>query len=257
MIVATDPWREADRRYSILTKDEGMVECIGRGARRAGAKLAAHLDGFAVVELEIIRGTRQMTVIGVERRATFPALERSFAGRTAALAACTLLHRAVRPQDHDPRLFPLLHDLFLSLNRTPEIGIVRAHFFAAAFALRLLTIIGYDLALEHCVHCRSTILPLAFRWHDARGGVVCTSCTLTAPHDWFAARPMTEELLALARFARGATYDDLLRLQLRSTDVRALWDCVDGYTQYHVPDAVMAATFLLPDAVQEGRVAVM
>ena len=71
IVLRVQPWREYDRRYKMLTPEFGKIDFTGRGAQKEKAKLAAHLEPFAVVDVEIVRGRRSTTVISVERKQAF------------------------------------------------------------------------------------------------------------------------------------------------------------------------------------------
>lgn len=251
IVLTTQPWKEADRRYTAISPELGYLEFIGRGARKGKAKLAAHIEPLSVVQLELVRGARQMTVINAERQEVFRRIQVSLEGRMAALSAASLLHASLRPEVPDTELYLDFLTFARTVNEAPHLTGARAAFFAGGFALRTLTALGYAVSLKRCVGCSVHIVPLSFRWHDIKGGVVCTDCILRAPHDWIEARSTPEEVLALLRFARMSTYDDLLRPQLRVADVYAFTQCVQGLVRLHVPGAVgwgdeLADLFLLP-----------
>ena len=102
LVLTTTPFREADRRYSALTPEYGKIEFVGRGAQKPKAKLAAHLEPFALVDLEIVRGARSTTVIGVERSEAFGRIRGSLEHRLFAQTLFTMLEKAIRPDLSDP-----------------------------------------------------------------------------------------------------------------------------------------------------------
>lgn len=253
IILSAAPYREADRKYIALTPLFGKIEFIGRGARKGKAKLAAHLDAFAVVDLEVIRGARQMTVIGVERKEAFRSLSVSLEHRLLASAAGELIHKTVKPEFADTELYGEFLELLRFLNATPALPMTRNTLLLGGFLLRLLKLLGYDVELSNCLSCKDDILPLAFRWHDSRGGLVCTNCVLEAPQDWFQARTIEEEIVMLLRFARDAQYPDLLRPALKADHVGSFASCVHDLLRTHVPGYTEAPywQFLLsPDLSQ-------
>ncbi len=235
IILSVEPFKEADRKYRALTPGHGKIEFIGRGARKGKAKLAAHLDSFAIVDLEIIRGARQMTVIGVERREAFPQLSASLEHRLVGGAAGALLDKTVKPDFEDKELYDEFLGLLRFLNGTPSLPLARNTFLLGGFLLRLLRLLGYDLELNSCLSCKDEIQPLSFRWHDGRGGLVCTNCVLRAPQDWFASRTLEVEIVTLLRFARDAAYSDLLRPALKADHMGAFATCVNDLMRLHVP----------------------
>lgn len=235
VILTLSPFREADIRYSALTREHGKIEFIGRGARKGKAKIAPHLNPFAVIDLEIIKGARGMTVIGAERQIAFKALSESLEHRVLAAAAAGLLDKALKPEWEDRELYDEYRALLQFLDETSSLTPGRTTFVLGAFLLRLLSVLGYEVELNHCLACKGDILPLSFRWHDGRGGLVCTNCVLAEPQEWLSARALEEEIVTLMRFAREATYADYLRPALKSEHVGAFAACVNDLLKYHVP----------------------
>lgn len=243
IVIASEPWKEADRRYRALTPGHGKLEFIGRGARKGKAKLAAHLEPFATVKLEIIKGTRSTTVIGVERHEVFTTLTTAIEPRLLALAATALIDKTVRPDLEDPILYEETLSLLRFLNSAPAFLPTRNTFVLGGFLMRWLRHLGYDVELGVCLSCKDDIRPLAFRWHEERGGLVCTNCVLEKPQEWFSARSLDEEIVTLLRFARDAEYSDLLRPSLKADHVGVFAECVHDLMRFHVPGYVDETPF--------------
>ncbi|MEX0934602.1 MAG: DNA repair protein RecO, partial [Candidatus Saccharimonadales bacterium] len=55
IILSRRDYQEADRIYTIITP-ERKVSAIAKGVRKSNAKLASHLDLFAVIELMFAKG---------------------------------------------------------------------------------------------------------------------------------------------------------------------------------------------------------
>ncbi len=235
IILTSAPWREADRTYRALSPTLGKIEFVGRGARRPKAKLAPHLESLAIVNLELVRGARHTTVIGVERLKAFPRLEALFECRVMALAALSFVDDALRLEAEDPELFTELITILYFLEEGNELPHTRALFVFGAFMLRLLCRLGYDIELNRCVSCKEQIRPLAFRWHEGRGGLVCSDCVIKAKEEWFSARSIGEETVTMLRFAREASYLELLRPALKASEVTSFAACVNDAFRSHVP----------------------
>lgn len=235
LVLTTAPFREADRRYSALTAEYGKIEFIGRGAQKPKAKLAAHLEQFAIVDLEIVRGARSTTVIGVERSEAFGRIRNSLEHRLFAQTLFSMLEKAIRPDAADPELFDDVVEVVRFLDAQETLQNTRSTFLLGAMILRLLRRLGYDVELHECLACRSAVMPLSFRWHGGRGGLVCTDCVLHRPEDWFAARSIDEEIVTLMRLGRDESYEALLKFPLKGEQVEAFAECVNDVYVYHVP----------------------
>lgn len=238
IILTVHPWKEADKRYVALSREHGKLEFIGRGARKGKAKLAAHLEPFARVQLELVVGRRQTTVIGVERIEAFAGIAGSLEHRLVAQAACALLDKTMQPDQPDMELYAELLAFLYFLNSASLLSSTRGAFVLGGFLLRLMRHLGYETELHACLGCQDPIQPLSFRWHDARGGLVCTECMMKKSQDWMSARHIDEEIVTLLRFARDAGYEDLMRTALLGTHLEHFSSCVHDLLRLHVPGYV-------------------
>ncbi len=235
IVLTSAPVQEADRRYKILTAQYGKVECIGRGALKGKAKLAAHLEPFAVVNVELIEGRRRTTVISVERKEVFATLHKELDHRLLAVASLHLLERYTREQEADEKLYNEVHAWLTFLNSAPSLSAARSAFLLGAFLLRTLKTLGYETQLDFCIACEEEIFPLAFRWHGKKGGIVCTDCILKNQEEWFSARLVHEDIIKLLRFARESTHMDLLRPSLQGEHLREFSAIVHELICFHIP----------------------
>ncbi|MFH1711623.1 MAG: DNA repair protein RecO [Patescibacteria group bacterium] len=235
IVLRVDPLREYDRRYKMLTPEFGKIEFVGRGAQKEKAKLAAHLEPFAVVDVEIVRGRRSTTVISVERQKPFRQIASNLDRRLLAQSSLTLLDRYTREDDQDEALYGMLLDWLNFLDQDIELGPARRAFLLSGFVMRCFKYLGYNVALNSCLACKQPIVPLAFRWHGGKGGLVCSDCVAKDREEWFAARRLPEEVIIMLRFAREAAYEDILKVPLKHEIISSFVQIVHDLTTYHLP----------------------
>ncbi|HBO99942.1 MAG: repair protein RecO protein [Candidatus Uhrbacteria bacterium GW2011_GWF2_41_16] len=235
IILAKHDWREADRFYSLLTKQDGKVEMIGRGAQKTLAKLAPHLEFCAEAEFLVVRGRTYQTIAGVERVRTFPGIYSDFSKMLLAHQALALVDGGVREGQADQILYERVVHWLECLNKAPSCGPERAAFLLAGFALRLLEQLGYRPELIKCLSCRVEIQEGLFRWHTLKGGVVCEKCTIQDAEQWFSARPISDESLKLVRLALHGTFSDLLRVRIPGHTLPAFHEVVESLMYTHFP----------------------
>jgi DNA repair protein RecO (recombination protein O) len=238
VVLTMTPFREVDRRYSALTSEYGKIEFIGRGAQKPKAKLASHLEPFSIVHLEIVHGARSTTVIGVERAEAFGRIRSNLEHRLFTQTLFAMLEKAVRPDLADPELFQEIVDVVRFLDTQESMPQTRGTFLLGAIILRLLRRLGYDVELRDCLSCRTSVMPLSFRWHGGRGGLVCSDCVQANREDWFAARPMDDEIITLMRLGRDTSFTELIRFPLKGDHVEQFAQCVHDVYTYHVPGEI-------------------
>ncbi|MFA6131191.1 MAG: DNA repair protein RecO [Patescibacteria group bacterium] len=210
IILAVYPNREADRWYRALTPDFGKIEFTGRGAQKREAKLASHLEPFAIVDLEVVRGRRSTTVISVERRHDFYWVRTQLEQRLLAVASATFVNRYTKEEASDAALYHFFSDWLSFLDRDFLLTPAENSVLLAAFLLRLLTRLGYDIDFSHCLSCRKSVESLECRWHGGRGGLVCSSCANIDSRDWFASREVGNYALKFLRCLKQESYENLL-----------------------------------------------
>ncbi len=246
IVLSTSPLREADRRYTALTPLSGKIEFVGRGAQKPRAKLAPHLEPFAVVDLEVVYGAHSTTVISAERLETFSTIGTTLEHRLLAHTLFALVDDAVKPDLNDEVMYLDVLEILRFLDARTALPPGRGALILGGFVLRFLRRLGYDIELSRCLACALPVMPLCFRWHSGRGGLVCSDCAAMHPEDWFAARALDEAAVTLMRFARDAEYAHLLRPALPGRVIAEFSACVDDVARYHIPG--FRAVALWPDA---------
>lgn len=235
IVLVSYPFREADRRYFVITPTHGKVQFVGRGAQKSKAKLASHLEPFAIIDVEFIRGRRNTTIISVERIFAFSKIAQNLEHRLLAQASFSLMHRYTKEENTDHLLYQELLDWLQFLNQNHPLSSTRSIFLLGGFLLRLLSRLGYMIELHRCLDCKLEVFPLAFRWHGGHGGLVCTSCVQERPREWFTARTASEEVIKLIRFASTSSYEDLLRPSLEGVLVSEYAKMIHDFVSFHIP----------------------
>lgn len=237
VVLKSLPFREVDRRYSILTRDYGKVEVIGRGAQKELAKLAPSLEPFGVLDLEIVRGKIWTTVISAEKIEKFWVIDKDINIRLFAQTLLHLLDRYMIEAERDKKLYEVFLSWLRYLNEVEFLHPTRATFLMGGFLLRVLKHFGYAISLEKCVSCNCKITPLSFRWHGGKGGLICSDCVRSDDREWFAARSIDEKVITLLRFATDASIDEFSNLSLSGALVGEFASIVHDLLLFHLPGA--------------------
>lgn len=237
IVLRTHAFREADRRYHLLTPDHGKIECVGRGAQKIKAKLAPAIEPFVLLDIELIRGRQSNTIIAAERRQAFPSLANDLIARNLADISGFFIDQFTREYDTHPELYFYYAAWLKQLNDIPVESYTRSVFLLGGFLLQVLGHLGYEAQLNYCVHCEQPIMPLSFRWHGGKGGLVCSDCVSSDGQEWFAAKKIDEEVIRIMRFARHAPTADLHRIHLPGALVVTFSEIIDDLVKFHVPGA--------------------
>jgi DNA repair protein RecO (recombination protein O) len=171
IVLRARPLGEADRVYTLLTRERGKVDAVAKGARRPRSALGGRLEPLAEVRVALHRG-RSLDIITEARTITsyWNGLVRPDALATASLFAETV-DMFCEPDLALPEIYALL---------AGAIGAVAASASPAGlvprFQLRLLHALGLAPADDACVRCG-----LGFDEHGAHldleaGGLGCARC---------------------------------------------------------------------------------
>ncbi len=235
IVLSRRAWREADRMYALYTNEHGKVEVIGRGAMKPLAKLSPHLEFCAETDVLIVRGRVFETIAGAERRRAFSGIYTDVSKTMLAHQAFHLVDLGTRPHEADPILYEELLAWLEFLDRAPKCSPERSGFLLAAFALKLLAILGYRPEFVFCVGCRGPLSAGSYRWHAIKGGAVCEVCMRKDAEQWFAARPIADETMKLMRFAMSENFESQLRPRLPGEALAAFHDAVESLVTAHFP----------------------
>jgi DNA repair protein RecO (recombination protein O) len=234
LVLHAEPYREADRRYTALTPEQGKITFIARGARKARAKLAAHVEPLTIAQLELVQGRSGTTLINAERKHAFSGLAKNIDHRLLAHLACGFVHAFLLDTYTEERVYQETLDFFHFLERAPHMSESHRAFICGGFLLRLSQALGYDAELFHCVTCQKKIHEEAFEWQARQGGLVCSWCLIKDPQS---GRMVHKHTVKMLRFARESAFDDFTKTALSADILAQYCQCVQDFITHHIPGA--------------------
>jgi DNA repair protein RecO (recombination protein O) len=119
LVLSARPAREADRVYSILTRDLGLVRASATGVRKEGSKLRGALEPFVISQVSLVRGKEFWRITSAEVLRPIPA--EAGIGRPLAL-----LERLVPGEAVHPELFDAIEE-FLEADETTLVAHILHH----------------------------------------------------------------------------------------------------------------------------------
>lgn len=153
-ILASRPHREADRLLTLFGPSLGRRDAVARGARKATSKLAASLEPFTTVRVELVPGRTWPTVIHVEVLDPRRRLRQRLGGLAQAGFVTALAEALVRPEDRNPRLAALVVRELERIDAQSQQAVAPADALALAlFSVRALTAAGWRPDLAYCAFC--------------------------------------------------------------------------------------------------------
>ncbi|HYW54222.1 MAG TPA: DNA repair protein RecO [Dongiaceae bacterium] len=171
IVLRARPLGEADRVYTLLTRDRGKVDAVAKGVRRPRSSMSGRLEPLAEVRVALHKG-RSLDVITEARTIVsyWDGLVRPDALATASLFAETV-DMFCEPDLALPEIYALL---------AGAIGAVAASASPAGlvprFQLRLLHALGLAPATDACVRCGLPFDDQGAHLDLEAGGLGCVRC---------------------------------------------------------------------------------
>lgn len=162
---------EADRIFTIFTRNRGKMRVIAKGVRRPGSRMGRHLEYFNRCELMLAAGRELEVVTSAESVERFDQARDNLVayGHASYLAELLLL----MTEDGDGN--PPIYDLLLGSLRLLGEGI-DPFLVARNFELSLCRLLGFQPELYRCVGCDSEIDPVVNALSPQLGGMLCPAC---------------------------------------------------------------------------------
>ena len=222
VVLKANSFRETSLIGSLLSRQQGRIGFISRGARRPGTSAAAALQPTNLVSCSVYLGSGAglRTVTGVETARVHEMIARVPVLLGLASYGCELVMAQLPEEDPAPGIYALLKGYLSALNEASAEEAERARL---AFDFRMQQSLGYALRIDACARCGATITT-ASTFSLEHGGLMCPACMnqdachealvagdldvlramLTEPFSRWRRRPVSHETIArLARIARG------------------------------------------------------
>ena len=174
LILDRVPYNEADRFYTALTLERGLIRARARGAAKPLAKVRPHLESFGIADIMLVHGRAGYLLASAEL--IEPIRITTLVGQLLAMAACKTLTRALREHCPDRAIFKGLARYFQELaahhdeeNEAPfRTAELRFYWF-------LMTELGLTGSLTHCVKCHLALTHIC-RFVPETGAFFCGQC---------------------------------------------------------------------------------
>jgi DNA repair protein RecO (recombination protein O) len=211
---------EADRIFTLFTKEHGKVDAVAKGVRRTKSHFAGRLQFMSEATLTFHRGRNLDVITSAQTiRSRWSAIVEPSAFATAHLLA-EMVDAFCEPELALPEIYELLCGAIGALGQGPAPAAL-----VPRFSLRLLHALGLAPPDAECVRCGERLADEAVADVDA-GGLACTACR--SVHEGVAL-----DLADLENFrALGAPRGGAIRPKAFATERAAR--AVDAFVTYHL-----------------------
>lgn len=173
IVIRSRDFDEADKILVLLTREEGKVQAVARGARRPRSRYAAAGQLFTQANLALYKGRQLDTLSQIDIVESFRHLREDLVRMAYATYVCELMDEMVKERQRVEQAYLLLLTTLHLLN-APE---YQPEPVLRAYELKLLSILGFRPEFSRCISCGKEIAAGPWvRFAPAAGGVLCGEC---------------------------------------------------------------------------------
>jgi DNA repair protein RecO (recombination protein O) len=166
---------EADRIFTLLTRDHGKVGAIAKGVRKPASKLGPSLELYGHIDVLLARGRGELDVVAQVERVPGYRIEGSMERMAHAALIAELAERVCEDRHPVDGVYELAVGALAELSR--ETDPRRA---SAWFIMTALDLLGYAPQLMSCVSCDKPLAAKPAAFSAEAGGFLDESCALPA-----------------------------------------------------------------------------
>ena len=169
VVLGSKNWGEADKMMTLFTYDRGLVEAAAFGCRRPRSPLAAGMQMFSSIEVQLSEGKRVDTVRQCTLKKHYKKLSEDLEVMAYGSFVAEFLREFLPPGQPEPQMFARLLYILDSFEvRNPRVTALMA-------VIQLLEFTGMQLHFEHCLHCGAPVDGESYLSFNV-GGVLCADC---------------------------------------------------------------------------------
>ncbi|MBI2577683.1 MAG: DNA repair protein RecO [Candidatus Wildermuthbacteria bacterium] len=175
IIIKSREYGEADRIFTVFTKEFGKLSLWAISQRKIASKLRGGLALFSVLEIEFVQGKSKRILTDAMTMASVMGIQKDLRKLQVGWKIMSLVDLLIHEEGGDSRVWHLLQDSFRVLNKyekgDPSIGSLYQY-----FAWNLLSLLGYRPHLAGCIYCKQPPGEIAMYFLFSRGGLLCERC---------------------------------------------------------------------------------
>jgi len=167
---------EADRIFTIFTKEFGKLEILAKAIRKIGSKLRGGMEIFYLSDIEFIQGKTHKTLTDAILIENFLNLRKDLKKLKIAFDISEIVDSLIRGEERDEKIWELLRETFEKLNKI-SLSIKECWFIYYYFLWNFLSILGFKPQLNSCSICQKKLVPQGLYFSFEEGGVICQNCS--------------------------------------------------------------------------------
>ena len=241
VITQTD-YGEADRLYTIFSKQNGKVKAFARGVRKSKSRKAGHLQPISLIRIMLAKGKTFWIVTQTDTVNPYTSIKNDLVKTAKALYIFELINRFAPENESMDALFRLTKETLEKIEKENDLFLVLKY-----FEFRLLKETGYMPNLVTCVQCGEKILPQDQFFSAELGGVLCPKCGLHG----YTVRKISLPALKYLRFIQRSSFTDLQRAK-PTKEVQQEMESVMLYYLTYINEKKLNTPEFIDQIIEEG-----
>lgn len=237
LILNRQDYKENDSLVTVYTPYFGKLTLVARGTKKAGSKLAGHIEPLTLADFMIISGKGFDYVGSAITRESYLGIREDLNKLYYAGRALNLFSRLVKENQSDERLFFLLERWLALLQDFPDFKRESGELTLAFFTIKLLAELGYKPEMHHCLECSKAIVPGKNHFNLASGGLVCEECFEKGRLSGSAPRTelltITDNCIKLMRFMADNRFKAAEKLKIDNKILKEINSLLDKFMTFH------------------------
>jgi DNA repair protein RecO (recombination protein O) len=226
---------ETDRLLTVFTRDRGKLALLAKGVRKSASRKAGHIEPFTYVDLLIAKGHNLDLLTQAETLEAHRRLREDLLLSAWGYYVTELVDTFTQDADPNPLLFDLLLETLGRLDKGSNPALAVRY-----YEIHLLSLVGYQPQLFHCVQCERLLKPELNYFSLERGGALCPAHGTDQP----AVLELPLPVLKVLRFMQTRPWEQVGQLQLRFEVSRELEAVLTRYIGYHLERNLRSTVFL-------------
>lgn len=225
--------REYDQMLVLFTKEHGRRDVLLRSSKKIVSKNASHCESGSLVDVSIVSGKEIDHATKVVPITQFPQLYSDPHRLLLVKTGTTLFEKMVTTQQKDETLFRLLLSFIVCINTQPTVSSL----FVDAFALQLVSVLGYAPVFDHCVVHQEKHTTVALSYVD--GGMICAE-VLDRMVDKRNVRSISKECVVVLNTLLSLSWATPPTLQYSDVSIKQAHEHVHALVQYRSEKKILS-----------------
>ncbi len=224
---------EADRIFTLLTREHGKVGAIAKGVRRPESKLGPSLELYGHVDVLLAKGRGDLDVVAQVQRVPGYRIEGDVARMAHAALIAELAERVCEDRHPLDGVYEMTVGALYELGHESDPR--RA---SAWFLMTALDLLGYAPQLMACVSCDRPLAAKPAAFSAEAGGFLCDKCALASM-----------DLVPLAtikvlRLMASGDLDTYRRLKIDAALMNSIEGVLQSQLEHHLDRRLKSLAFL-------------